>query len=308
MTTKDSANLSATGLINLFVVYLIWGSTYLAIRVGVRDGSGFEPFMLAGMRVFTAGLLMLGYAAIKKKRIRLTRQEFLRLFLYGVLFWLGGNGLVSLGEQRVPSGLAALFIGAVPIWTTILDAVIDRRRPTTLLLLSLLMGFFGIFVLSLPTLNSGVSADLISVGLLIIAAISWGTGSVMQSRKRMDLDLMVNSGYQQLFGGILLFTAAGIKGEPIPAPIFEAWVAWAYLVVFGSIIAYSSFIKALELLPTNIVMTYAYVNPIIAVVLGWMILGEGITIYTVGGALLVIIGIMGVFRFRNDVPKQASSA
>jgi len=290
--------LSVSGLLNLFVVYIVWGSTYLAIRVAVRDGSGFSPFMLGTTRVISGGLILLGWSALRRKKMRPTRGEFVTLVSSGLLLWLGGNGLVSWAEQRADSGLAALIIAAVPIWVAIVTAIVDRKLPTIRMVAALLIGFTGIAILTVPTLTSGIRSDFWSIIALLGAGLSWGIGSVLQSRKPVSLDVEVSAGYQQVLGGLGLLSVALILREPIPTPIQEAWVAWGYLLLFGSIIAFTSFVRALQLLPTKIVMTYPYVNPVIAVFLGWLILDEMVTLWTYGGAVLVLLGVAGVFRER----------
>lgn len=296
---KSESRIQWAGMANLVIVYIIWGSTYLAIRIGVKDGSGFPPFFLAGTRVFVAGLILLAMAAISKQRIRPTWREAGLLAASGILLWLGGNGLVSYAEQRLHSGIAALIIAATPIYVAIMEAIIDRRRPSGLLIVSLLVGFAGVGLLTAPTFQTGLRADAISVIAVIIGSILWGVGSLLQSRKPVKLGPEVSSSYQHLFGAVGLLLAAFLSGEPLPQPIRDAWFAWGYLVIFGSVIAFTAFVRALRMLPTNIAMTYAYVNPVIAVLLGWLILREPLSGWTLGGMALILIGVAGVFRAKQ---------
>ena len=297
-TIDDDKKLNVPGLLNLLVIYIVWGSTYLAIRIAVRDGSGFSPFFLGGTRIGSAGILLLLWSIFKRKRLRLNPKELIHLIVLGISLWIGGNGLVTWAEQRTESGLAALIIAAVPIWTAIIAGIIDRKPPTIRMIGALLVGFMGMAVLSVPVFKSGVQADIWSIFGLLVAGISWSIGSVLQGRTPMDLSTEVSAGYQQLFGGVGLIGLGLILNEPYPNPITEAWFAWGYLLIFGSILAYTSFVRALRLLPTKIVMTYPYVNPIIAVFLGWIILNESVSIWTLGGAGLVLVGVAGVFRER----------
>jgi drug/metabolite transporter (DMT)-like permease len=214
----------------------------------------------------------------------------------GLLLWVGGNGAVNWAEQRIDSGLAALIVGSMPIWVALMESIWDRRLPSLLLTASLAIGFGGLVVLSFPMLRDGVSADLLGVVAVIFAAVSWGFGSIIVNRRPLRLDPVVVSSWQQLIGGVGFALLAVAVAEPAPTPTTEAWLAWAYLVVFGSLLAYTSFVYALKLLPTTVVMTYAYVNPAIAVLLGWLILSEPITGYTLGGMALIIAGVYGVFR------------
>lgn len=290
--------LSISGMLNLFVVYIVWGSTYLAIRVAVREGSGFSPFMLGATRVISGGIILLAWSAIRRKRMMPSPDEFSTLLLSGLLLWFGGNGLVSWAEQRADSGLAALIIAATPIWVAVVTAIVDRKLPTMRMITALLVGFAGMAILSVPTFTSGIRSDFWSIIALLGAGLSWGTGSVLQSRKPVSLDAEVSAGYQQALGGLGLLAMTLVLREPLPTPIQEAWLAWGYLLIFGSIIAFTSFVRALQLLPTKIVMTYPYVNPVIAVFLGWLILDERVTLWTYVGAVLVLLGVAGVFRER----------
>ena len=289
---------SWAGLAHLFVIYIVWGSTYLAIRVAVREGSGFPPFILGGTRVVSAGLVLLIWSVLRKKRIRLSSLELKILALSGILLWVGGNGLVNWSEQRADSSLAALIIAATPIWTAIVVVLMDKELPTLRMVGALLVGFGGMVVLSIPVLREGVQADVMSIIGLLIAGLSWGTGAVIQSRNPVVLDAVVSAGYQQLFGGSGLLILAMLVKEPMPKPILEAWFAWLYLLLFGSILAFTSFVKALRLLPTKVVMTYPYINPVIAIYLGWLILDEKVSLWTAAGAVLILLGVAGVFRER----------
>jgi len=294
----NRTSLNFTGFLNLLVVYFVWGSTYLAIRVAVQNDGGFPPFVLGFSRVIAGGTLLLLWSILRGERIKPTRQEMVTLVISGLLLWVGGNGLVNWAEQRVDSGLAALIIAATPIWVAIVEATIDRKLPSWRMVGALLIGFSGIAVLIAPTLQDGVSADILSVIALLLAGLSWGSGSVFQTRKPVALTSVVNAGYQQLIGALGFGIIILFLGETWTSPGLEAWLAWGYLVIFGSLFAFTAFIRALKLLPTKIVMTYAYVNPVIAVFLGWVILGESVTIYNLGGALLVLIGVAGIFRER----------
>jgi drug/metabolite transporter (DMT)-like permease len=287
------------GILYLIVVYIIWGSTYLAIRVAVREGSGFPPFTMATMRVFVASLILLSWAAVARKGITVNRRELAVLFISGNLLWLGGNGLVTWAEQTAESAYSSLLIASMPLWVAMMEALIDRKRPTMRLIGALLIGLIGVGVLNGPVILAGTNQDVFAAIALIIAAISWGLGTIYQKRKALSSHPDVSAGYQHLFGGMGLLMAALLLREPHPAPVPEAWAAWCYLILFGSILGFTSFVKAVRLLPINIVMTYAYVNPLVAVILGRAILGEPITRWTVGGSALIILGVMGVFRERR---------
>ncbi|MCH7662360.1 MAG: EamA family transporter [Chloroflexi bacterium] len=303
MATKSSTNspqrsVTPIGLMHLGVVYVVWSSTYLAIRIAVREGSGFPPFTMAIMRVAAASAILFVWAWVSKKRIKLDKREVLILGLSGLLLWTGGNGLVTWAEQHAESGLAAIVLASLTIWVAVIEAVIDRRAPSKLLAGSLLAGLSGIAVLTYPTLQSGVRADIFSLLALIGATISWGIGTVLQTRNHVDVSARVSAAYQMAAGGVGFAILLFLFDEPAPTPTTEAWLAWGYLVLFGAVLAFTSYVSALRMLPTKIVMTYAYVNPVLAVFLGWIVLREGITGWTVMGAILVLSGVAGVFRER----------
>ena len=291
-------SVSWTGLLHLLVVYLVWGSTYLAIRVAVREGGGFPPFTLGTSRVVIAGVVLLIWSKVRGQRIRPTRQELIVLGVSGVLLWTFGNGLVIWAEQRIHSAYAALLVSSTPIWAAVIESVIDKRVPSWLLIIALIVGFCGAGLLSVPILLEGTTADLLSVIALLFASLSWSLGSIFQNRHPVKLGARTSSAFQQLAGSIGFICLMFLNSEPLPHPKPEAWWAWGYLVVFGSILAFTSFVMALRLLPTGIVFTYGYVNPLIAVVLGWLILREPITGWTMGGAGLILLGVAGVFRDR----------
>jgi len=303
---ENKRKVTPAGLIHLFIVYIVWGSTYLAIRIGIRSGAGFEPFWFGGMRVFTAGIILLGWGLIRGKNLRLSKKDLLILAGSGFLLWIGGNGLVVWAEQQVNSGIAALVVATVPIWVAFLDSIMDSQVPTLKVILSLIIGFLGIFILSLPVLTSGIRADFLSILALLLASLSWASGLVLQTRHPVALSRGVSSGYQQLFGGIFFALIALTVREPLPTPTTQAWLAWGYLVVFGSVIAFTSFVTALQILPTRLVTTYSYVNPVIAVLLGWLILGEPITYWTIAGGVLVLIGVTGIYR-ASSAPKEPAT-
>jgi drug/metabolite transporter (DMT)-like permease len=265
------------GLGYLLVVYVVWGSTYLAIRIAVREGAGFPPFSMGAMRILAAGSVLLLWAAASGRPLRLSRRELLVLSGSGLLLWVGGNGLVVWAEQRAESSYAALLVSSAPGCVALLEAALDRRSPTA-----------------------------------ILAAATWGLGSVGQRRRPVAVPPLVSAGYQLVLGGVGMALVALLAGEPLPSPTPEAWAAWSYLVVFGSLLGFTSYIQVLHLLPTSVAMTYAYVNPAIAVLLGALVLGEAITPGMLGGMALVLLGVAGVFRDRyrqaaRDAPRPGGS-
>src|SRR3990172_4798148 len=190
---QQPQRLDPVGLANLFVVYLVWSSTYLAIRIAVREGAGFPPFTMGFMRAALGGAILLLWSRLRKHPIRLTKQEAVILAASGMLLWLGGNGLVTFAEQRAESGLAALLVSASPIWAAAIEAIIDRKLPSIRLVLALFVGFAGITVLTTPALMTGIRADTIAILALLVAPVTWASGSVLQARRPVKLSPRVSS-------------------------------------------------------------------------------------------------------------------
>lgn len=298
-SSPKERSIEARGIINLFIVYIVWGSTYLAIRIAVRPGSGIPPFTLGMVRILIAGILMLLISALRRSPMRPTRKELAVLACSGVLLWTGGNGMLNWAEQRIDSSLAALLIATVPLWMVLMESILDRKKPSSGLVLSLIIGFAGIALLSATTLQTGDMGDIVSLLALVLASISWTLGSLLQSRLPVSLSIEVSAGYQQIFGGLGFVVLVLLTGEPRPTPTTDAWLAWGYLIFVGSLIGFTAYVRILQLLPMSVAMTYAYVNPVVALFLGAVILSEPLHLTTLAGAALVLLGVAGVFRERN---------
>jgi len=292
------------GLAHLLVVYIVWGSTYLAIRVAVREGTGFPPFYMAGTRIMIASCILFLLCLARGLSLKPTRRDFQVFAASGVLLWFGGNGLVTWAEMRAASGYAAVLVGSQPLWTIFLECILDRRRPTWRTVAALVIGLAGILVLNYPVLKHPTHDQVAPAIALCVAVMLWGCGMVLQKRRPVSLSGEANSAYQLLFGSCALLIAAVATREPWPTPTPEALAAWAYLIVFGSVIAFTSFVKALQMLPMSIVTTYGYVNPVIAVILGAIFISEPITRWTVAGAALTLLGVAGVFHEQQHGKKS----
>ena len=189
------------------------------------------------------------------------------------------------------------------MWVVLIESIIDRRRPSTRLVASLVIGFAGLGVLTLPMWREGLRGDLAGVAAVVLAAVCWGGGSVWLKRRPVEVDSVALAGLQQIFGGIGFLAMVVIMAEPLPTPTPQAWAAWVYLMLFGSVFAFTCFMYAVKVLPTTLVSTYTYVNPVIAVFLGWLLLSEPITGYTFAGSVLIIGGVYGVFREKSHAGK-----
>ncbi|MFB7100119.1 EamA family transporter [Streptomyces hydrogenans] len=272
----------------LGIVYVVWGSTYLGIRIVVET---VPPFLASGSRFIVAGLLLAalvawrhGPAALKVDRRRLGSAA-----LVGLLLILGGNGLVNLAETTVPSGLAALLIAVVPVWVVLLRTAAGER-PGLGAYGGVLIGLGGLAVLTLPGLSGDVGIG--GVLLVVLAALLWAAGSVSSARLPMPANPFTASVYEMLAGGVGGIAVGLLRGEHHgfdPGAVSTgSWLALGYLVVFGSLIAFTAYAWLLQSAPVSLAATYAYVNPVVAVLLGVLILGEALTWpILLGGAIVV---------------------
>lgn len=277
----------------LVTVYIVWGSTYLAIRVVVE--AEIPPLLGMGTRFLTAAALLLGFLAVRRgwRSLRVTWRELRAAAVVGTLLLLLGNGLVAVAEQTVPSGLAALIVGAVPLWFVLLRVARgDRPRPLTWL--GVMVGFGGIAAISLP--RGGIDGvELWGVLVILVATVCWAFGSYLSPRLGLPKGALLATGYEMLAGGAIMTGVGLVVGEGADVSLGEVpargWVALAYLVVMGSLLGYTAYGFALANAPLSLVGTYAYVNPAVAVFLGWLILSEPITAVVLGGGLLVVAGV-----------------
>ncbi|MCW3003480.1 MAG: hypothetical protein JWQ20_2778 [Conexibacter sp.] len=277
----------------LGAIYVIWGSTYLAIRLMVET---VPPALGAGVRFVLAGSAMLGVLAARRgglRGIRLPRRQLIACTVVGTLLAAGGNGLVTVAEQDVPSGLAALLIATVPLWIVIYRTV-SGDRVAGVTLAGVVVGFVGVGILLLP----GGRPDSVPLGmalLIVLAGASWGLGSVVAQRTTMPSDPILSTGWQLLAGGLVACAGGLLAGEggevEVGAFSGKSIAAFAYLVVVGSIVAFSCYAYLLDHAPISQVSTYAYVNPTIAVALGAVFLGERIATATVAGMVLVVLSV-----------------
>jgi drug/metabolite transporter (DMT)-like permease len=280
----------------LSVVYLVWGSTYLAIRVVVDSA---PPLLAMGVRFVAAGLLLATYVVIRRgvRGLAVTRGQLGSAAVVGALLLLGGNGGVAVAEQVVPSGIAALIIAATPLWLVLLrTAFADRVAGLTLA--GTAVGFVGIALLVLPgDLVTEDGEPVRTWGLLVLigAAASWALGSFVSSRLDMPGDAFVATTWQMLVGGGALALAGLASGELSGFSVGDvsgaAWAWLVYLVVVGSLVAYSAYVWLLGNAPISLTATYAYVNPVVAVLLGALLLDEPVTAAVVGGGAVVVAGV-----------------
>lgn len=274
----------------LGIVYVVWGSTYLAIRVVVED---MPPLLTAGVRFLVAGVIVALVLAVRHgpSMLRVRPIELRGAAVVGVLLLAGGNGGVVLGERTVPSGLAALLIATIPLWVVLLRGV-TGDWPRTLTWVGVLLGLVGLIVLVVPGERSGGDAG--GIAFLLGAATCWTFGSFMSQRMAMPANPFVASVWEMLLGGATLIAVALLRGEragSVSSYSAESLFALAYLVIFGSIVAYTAYIWLLQNATLSLVATYACVNPVVAVLLGAAILGESITVAVLVGGAIVVAGV-----------------
>jgi drug/metabolite transporter (DMT)-like permease len=289
----------------LFIVWVAWGSTYLAIRVGVET---MPPLLMAAARNLVAGLIMFPLA-LRSRRAAVRadgggtrywpgRGQWAGCAIVGILL-LVANGVVGVGERTVPSGLAALLIATVPLWLIGIDARLNHARLGLAPVAGLALGLAGVGLLSgLGGRTAGVSGG--GVALILAAAFAWALGTIMARRVSLPASPALASGMQMLSGGAVLLVLAAVTGEfgalHLAQVSARSWLALGYLIVIGSIVAFSAYGIAVRALPTATVATYAYVNPVIAVLLGTLILNERLTPVMFGGGALIVGAVVLVVR------------
>jgi drug/metabolite transporter (DMT)-like permease len=284
----------------LLAVWVVWGSTYLAIRVADRT---IPPFPMAAARYLTAGLLLYPVAWLGSRRPSEARArahgslaQWAGMAVVGTMLLAIGNGGVSYAERTLPSGLAALLVASVPLWMALADQVINGRRLRPSGWAALVIGLAGIAIVAQPHGHGAVLPVLVVLG----ASVSWGTGSVLAGRLPAPASPLLGAAMQMLAGGTVLIGLAAATSEAWPGHASaESLLALAYLVGPGSLLAMTCYVIALRSLPTSVVSTYAYVNPVVAVALGALLLGERLTISAlVGGA--VVVGAVALLLSRRS--------
>ncbi|HEX5562229.1 MAG TPA: EamA family transporter [Nocardioidaceae bacterium] len=294
----------------LGIVYVVWGSTYLGIRIVVEQA---PPLTSMGVRYLAAAVLLGGLLSTRGgvRRLSLTRRQALGTAFLGLMLPMMGNGMVSVGENLgAPSGVTALLIAVAPLIIVVFRTV-EGDRPRALTLLGVLIGFVGLAVLVLDGSVSGgfpVGAAL----LVMFASTCWALGSYLQPRLWLPRDVFVTTVYEMAFGGVYLLLVGRLSGEAFTASTYSlrTWSALGYLVVFGSVVAFTSFVWLVANAPISFVATYAYVNPVVAVFLGWLVLGEPVTVpVLLGGGIVVaaVAVVIGAERPRRTKPPEVAA-
>ncbi|MEA4961398.1 EamA family transporter [Lutispora sp.] len=284
------------GLLAYILVCIIWGSTYLAIRVGVQS---FPPFLFGGIRFITAGTAILLFGYFRKLEFPKEKIDYLKISVVGIFLLAMSNSLVLTAEMRVNSSTAALLIATIPIFMSLIELFIPGGSRINLSgWIGMLIGFAGVGILSLS--GSGeLDTDMIGIILLILAGFAWAAGSVYSKRTAFKGSIVVQIGVQMLSGGLLqtlmgIATGEAARLNPEPSGIW----ALLYLIMMGSLVGYTSYIYLINVWPISKAGTYAYINPIVAMFLGWLFLGEPVTARMIVSAVFILAGVLVVQKSR----------
>jgi drug/metabolite transporter (DMT)-like permease len=295
----------------MWIVYVVWGSTYLAIAVAIES---MPPLIALGTRFLAAVSVLAVFLAARRgpRALVVGWRELRGAMIVGALLLGVGMGVLTLAERYVPSGVAALIVAVMPLWVVILRAV-TGDRPPLVTWLGVAIGMVGIIVLVAPGAHGsgGDSAQrtLWSLAMLVSTAC-WAFGSFLQPRIAVPRDPLVLSLYEMLTGGVILTFVGLLRGERLQdmtEATARSWWGWAYLVVVGSLVAYTAFVWVVGHAPLSLVATYAYVNPVVAVLLGWWILGEPLTLGLLVGGAVVVVGVMLVVSAERLARRRADA-
>jgi drug/metabolite transporter (DMT)-like permease len=296
-------------LVAFAAVYLVWGSTYLAIRIGVES---FPPLVLAGIRHLTVGLFL--FPILRRMTgIKPTPANWRTAVVTGALLLFVGNGGVSWAELTVPSGIAALLVATVSLWLVIVDWLRPGGvRPVPRVVMGLVMGFAGLALLVGPAhLGGSERVDPRGAAVLVIASFAWACGSLYSKHGGMPSSAMLGVAMQSFAGGVILlivaFFAGEFRGLHLGAISLRSWLALGYLIVFGSGIGFSAYLYILQKSTAARVATYAFVNPVVALFLGWLIAGESITLRTVSAAAVILTAVILVITAPHRKPARVTT-
>lgn len=316
--TRDGVNRLTSGansdkwkrLLAFAIIYFVWGSTFLAIRIGVHE---VPPLLLAAMRFFIAGLALFLWVRARGERLPTARQ-WAAATLLGFFIFVCDYGLLFWAEQRVPSGIAAVMLALIPAFMAISEILfLGTQKLTLRLAAALIVGLGGVGVLMSHSLSvGGAPIDRAGAVALIVAALSWSVSSVLTRKVPLPDSKVMSSGAQMLAGGLLLALLAAGLGEfrnfHFSSVSREAWLALAYLIVAGSIIGYTAYLWLLHRESPTKVATYAYVNPIVAVIMGYLFGGEPLDLRTILGTALVLVSVIVITTTDSKAPAPARLA
>jgi len=284
-------------------IYLIWGSTYLAIRYAIET---LPPFLMAATRFITAGTILFIWAIVTRQRLTASRSDWTRAFIIGALLLLCGNGGVTWAEKRIPSGLAALLVATEPFWVVIFNWILGHKKPSAKVWLGVVIGLAGVALLVSGEFggNQKSSSALLGAVVVLLSGLAWAGGSVYANHHRINASTSVASGMQMLAGGSLLLLAGLVSGDFKKLSLASAsWVsigALSYLIIFGSLIAFTAYSWLLRNVAPAQAATYAYVNPVVSVLLGWLIASEPIRPLTLVAATIIVGSVVLITTYSHE--------
>jgi drug/metabolite transporter (DMT)-like permease len=284
-------------------IYLVWGSTYLAIKYAVFT---LPPFLMAGTRFTMAGALMYAWSRWRGDG-RPSLANWHSAFIVGGLLLVGGNGAVSWAAQRIPSGLAALLVATTPLWMVLMSWAAGGARPTARIVLGLVIGFAGLAVLVGPANVFGDRPpDSLAAAAVLTGSLAWSFGSVISGRLSLPESPYLATATEMIGGGILLMLTGTVLGEwerlDLANVAWQSWAGYLYLIFIGSLVGFSAYVWLLRHVEVAKVSTYAYVNPVVAVFLGWFVAGERLTERILVAAAIIITGVIFITATRRPVP------
>jgi drug/metabolite transporter (DMT)-like permease len=292
-------------------VYVLWGSTYLAIRFAIET---LPPFLMAATRFLIAGAILFVWAAVSGERIRYALSQWPKALLIGGMLLLGGNGGVTWAEKYIATGLAALLVASEPLWVVILNWGLTSRRPNGKVLLGVFIGLAGVALLvgdGLGKADASSKMSLVSAGVVLLAAFSWAAGSVYANHRPIKASTSMASGMQMLGGGVLLLVVALATGDVQRLNLATAsWLsigAVCYLIVFGSLVGFTAYSWLLRNVTPARAATYAYVNPVVAVLLGWFLASEPLTIRMLIAAAIIVGSVVLITTFGREHTTPAAA-
>jgi drug/metabolite transporter (DMT)-like permease len=294
-------------LLAFSIIYFAWGSTFLAIRVGVQE---VPPLLLAALRFLIAGVALYGWTVARGEPLP-QRREWVSVGLLAFLIFVVDYGFLFWAEQRVPSGLAAVMMATIPAFIALAETILLRTQRLTIRLASaLLIGIAGVAVLTSRALSlGGAPIDRLGAAGLLTGSLSWSIASVLTRKLPLPTSKMVSSGAQMLVGGLMLTVVSGLAGEYPrfhPATVsLEAWMALLYLIVIGSIVGFTAYVWLIHHESPTKVGTYAYVNPVVAVLLGYFVAGEALGLRTILGTVFVLVSVVVITTAKLSKPTPA---
>ena len=296
----------------ILILYVVWGSTYLGIRVAVET---IPPFVMGAVRFGIAGLVVLAAVAIARRGgfVRPSRRELRDCAIIGTCFMFGGMGLVSWGEQTVPSGITGVLIAMMPVWVAIYGRLFFRERLPVLAIVGIVIGMICVVGLVGQGVAVEGSLDPAGIAALVLSPMIWAAGSTFAAKRaRLPSDPFLATGLEMLSGSVVLAVAAVLSGELAsfrPADVSaNAVLATAYLTVVGSLVAFTAFVWVIRHAPLPLVTTYAFVNPVIAVVLGWLLLHEAVGPVQLAAGAVIVAGVALIIVARSRMPATGAVA